>query len=128
MLLWETKETSSGTTYTPRKSPSSYKIDWEDLDKNSYRSITSGNLIDTVVSKNWSKIQFNYNCLSEAEIQALLPLLATNPLYVKAKNPVFGNEYVEMEMRCSKKSAEMLETGDYTLSFNLVQKKKVSGQ
>lgn len=128
MLLWETKETSSGTTYTPRKSPSSYKIDWEDLDKNSYRSITSGNLIDTVVSKSWSKIQFNYNCLSEAEIQALLPLLATNPLYVKAKNPVFGNEYVEMEMRCSKKSAEMLETGDYTLSFNLVQKKKVSGQ
>jgi hypothetical protein len=31
-------------------------------------------------------------------------------------------------MRCSRKSAEMLETGDYTLSFNLVQKKKVSGQ
>jgi hypothetical protein len=128
MLLWETKETSSGTTYTPRKSPSSYKIDWEDLDKNSYRSITSGNLIDTVISKSWTKIGFNYNCLSEAEIQALLPLLATNPLYVKAKNPVFGNEYVEMEMRCSRKSAEMLETGDYTLSFNLVQKKKVSGQ
>ena len=128
MLLWETKETSSGTTYTPRKSPSSYKIDWEDLDKNSYRSITSGNLIDTVVSKSWSKLQLTYNCLTEAEIQALLPLLATNPLYVKAKNPVFGNEYVEMEMRCSKKSAEMLETGDYTLSFNLVQKKKVSGQ
>jgi hypothetical protein len=128
MLLWETKETSSGTTYTPRKSPSSYKIDWEDLDNNSYRSKNSGNLIDTVISKSWAKIGFNYNCLTEAEIQALLPLLATNPLYVKAKNPVFGNEYVEMEMRCSRKSAEMLETGDYTLSFNLVQKKKVSGQ
>lgn len=128
MLLWETKETSSGTTYTPRKSPSSYKIDWEDLDNNSYRSKNSGNLIDTVISKSWAKIGFNYNCLSEAEIQALLPLLANNPIYVKAKNPVFGNEYVEMEMRCSKKSAEMLETGDYSLSFNLVQKKKVSGQ
>src|SRR5574344_1092036 len=128
MLLWETKETSSGTTYTPRKSPSSYKIDWEDLDKDSYRSINTGNLIDTVISRSWAKIAFNYNCLSEAEIQALLPLLANNPLYVKAKNPVFGNEYVEMEMRCSRKSAEMLETGDYTLSFNLVQKKKVAGQ
>jgi hypothetical protein len=128
MLLWETKETSSGTTYTPRKSPSSYKIDWEDLDNNSYRSKNSGNLIDTVISKSWAKIGFDYNCLSEAEIQALLPILADNPIYVKAKNPVFGNEYVEMEMRCSRKSAEMLETGDYTLSFNLVQKKKVSGQ
>lgn len=128
MLLWETKETSSGTTYTPRKSPSSYKIDWEDLDNNSYRSKNSGNLIDTVISKSWAKIGFNYNCLTEAEIQTILPILANNPLYVKAKNPVFGNEYVEMEMRCSKKSAEMLETGDYSLSFNLVQKKKVSGQ
>jgi hypothetical protein len=127
MLLWQIKTTSGGT-YTTQKSPSSYKIDWEDLDKNSYRSITSGNLIDTVVSKSWAKIGFNYNCLSEAEIQALLPILSTNPIYVKAKNPVFGNEYVEMEMRCSRKSAEMLETGDYTLSFNLVQKKKVSGQ
>ena len=127
MLLWETKTTSGGT-YETQKSPSSYKIDWEDLDNNSYRSKNSGNLIDTVISKSWAKIGFNYNCLTETEIQALLPLLATNPLYVKAKNPVFGNEYVEMEMRCSRKSAEMLETGDYTLSFNLVQKKKVSGQ
>lgn len=127
MLLWQIKATSGGT-YKTQKSPSSYKIDWEDLDNNSYRSKNSGNLIDTVISKSWAKIGFNYNCLSGAEIQALLPLLANNPLYVKAKNPVFGAEYVEMEMRCSKKSAEMLETGDYSLSFNLVQKKKVSGQ
>ena len=127
MLLWEVKPTS-GVTYTTMKSPSSYKIDWEDLDNNSYRSKNSGNLIDTVISKSWAKIQFNYNCLSEIEMQDILPKLSNNPIYVKAKNPVFGNEYVEMEMRCSKKSAEMLETGDYTLSFNLVQKKKVSGQ
>ena len=127
MLLWQIKATSGGT-YKTQKSPSSYKIDWEDLDKNSYRSITSGNLIDTVVSKSWSKLQLTYNCLSEDELKTLLPKLADNPIYVKAKNPVFGNEYVEMEMRCSRKSAEMLETWDYTLSFNLVQKKKVSGQ
>lgn len=127
MLLWETKTTSGGS-YTAMKTPSSYKIDWEDLDYNSYRSITSGNLIDTVVSKSWTKLQFNYKCLTEAEMKTILPILSSNPLYVRAKNPVFGTEYVEMEMRCSKKSAEMLETGDYTLSFNLVQKKKVSGQ
>lgn len=127
MLLWQIKTTANGT-YATMKTPSSYKIDWEDLDNNSYRSITSGNLIDTVVSKSWSKLQFNYNCLTEEEIQGLLPVLANNPLYVKAKNPILGSEYAEMQMRCSKKSAEMLETGDYTLSFNLVQKKKVSGQ
>lgn len=127
MLLWQTKTSLNGT-YITMKTPSSYKIDWEDLDNKSYRSITSGNLIDTVVSQSWSKIQFSYNCLTEEEIRNLLPILKNNPLYVKAKNPIFGTEYVEMQMRCSKKSAEMLETGDYTLSFNLVQKKKVSGQ
>ena len=125
MLLWEAKVSG---TYKDMKTPSSYKIYWEDLDYNSYRSKNSGNLIDNVISKSWSKLQFNYNCLTESELQTILPILANNPLYVKAKNPIFGTEYVEMEMRCSKKSAEMLETGDYTLSFNLVQKKKVSGQ
>lgn len=125
MLLWQIK---TGGTYKTQKSPSSYKIDWEDLDKNSYRSKNSGNLIDTVISKSWAKIGFSYNLLTEDELKTLLPKLANNPIYVKAKNPVFGSEYVEMEMRCSRKSAEMLETGDYTLSFNLVQKKKVAGQ
>jgi hypothetical protein len=124
MLLWKAKVSG---TYKDMKTPSSYKIDWEDLDNNSYRSKNSGNLIDTVISKSWSKISFQYNCLTENEVNTLLSVLNQNPIYVKAKNPFFSAEK-ELEMRCSKKSAEMLETGDYTLSFNLVQKKKVSGQ
>jgi hypothetical protein len=124
MAFWQAKVSGA---YTDMPTPSSFKIDWEDLDKNSYRSITSGNLIDTVISKSWSKISFQYNCLTENEVNTLLSVLNQNPIYVKAKNPFFSAEK-ELEMRCSKKSAEMLETGDYTLSFNLVQKKKVSGQ
>ena len=124
MLIWKAKVSGA---YQNMKTPSSYKIDWEDLDNNSYRSINSGNLIDTVVSKSWSKISFSYNCLTETEVNYLLTVLKQNPIYVKAKNPFFNTE-TELEMRCSKKSAEMLETGDYRLSFNLVQKKKVSGQ
>jgi hypothetical protein len=124
MLLWEAKVSG---TYKEMKTPSSYKIDWEDLDNNSYRSKNSGNLIDNVISKSWSKINFQYNCLTENEVNTLLGVLNQNPIYVKAKNPFFSAEK-ELEMRCSKKSAEMLETGDYTLSFNLVQKKKVAGQ
>jgi len=124
MLLWKAKVSG---TYKTMLTPSSYKIDYEDLDKDSFRSITSGNLIDNVISKSWSKISFQYNCLTESEVNTLLSALNQNPIYVKAKNPFFSSE-TELEMRCSKKSIEMLETGDYTLSFNLVQKKKVSGQ
>ncbi len=124
MLLWKAKVDG---TYTDMKTPSSYKIDYEDLDKDSFRSITSGNLIDNVISKSWSKISFQYNYLTKEEVNALLNVLNQNPIYVKAENPFFSSE-TELEMRCSKKSIEMLETKDYTLSFNLVQKKKVSGQ
>ncbi|HHX80657.1 MAG TPA: hypothetical protein GX692_06315 [Acholeplasmataceae bacterium] len=124
MLIWKAKIDG---TYTDMKTPSSYKIDYEDLDKDSFRSITSGNLIDNVISKSWSKISFQYNYLTKEEVNALLNVLNQNPIYVKAENPFFSSE-TELEMRCSKKSIEMLETKDYTLSFNLVQKKKVSGQ
>ncbi len=127
MILWQLKPGKTGT-YETMPTPSSYKIDWEDLDNDSYREINEGNLIDEVISKSWSKLYFSYNYLTEEQIETLLPKLKNNPLYVRAKNPVFGTEYVELEMRCSKKSAEMLETGDYLLSFNLVQKKKVDGQ
>jgi hypothetical protein len=127
MLLWYTKPSSSGT-YTQRKTPSSYKIDWEDLDANSYRSIATGNLIDTVISKKWSKLQFSYNCLSKDEVNTLMTEINKNPMYVKAMNPLFSGGYIEAQFRCSKANAEMLENGEYKLSFNLVQKKKVSGQ
>lgn len=127
MLLWQVK-TKTTDEYKTQKSPSSYKGDVEDLDNNSFRSVESGNLIDTVVSYAWSKLSLNYNYLTQEEIQNLMTILKNNPIYIKAKDPALGTEYIEMEMRCSKKSWAMLETGDYTLSFNLVQKKKVSGQ
>lgn len=127
MLLWYTKPSSSGT-YTQQLTPSSYKIDWEDLDSNTYRSIATGNLIDTVISKKWSKLQFSYKCLSESQVNSLLTIINANPIYVKAMNPFFSGGYIEGEFRCSKCSAQMLENHDYTLSFNLVQKKKVTGQ
>ena len=125
MLLWYIKENGS---YVLQKSPSKYAIDYEDLDNNTYRSINSGDLIDTVVSYSWSKIKLSYNYLTATEVKALLPKLQQNPLEIKAKNLIFGNDYVEMKMRCSRKNIEMLEDGGYTLSFNLVQKKKVTGQ
>lgn len=127
MLIWQAKSEKDGT-YINMPTPSSYGIDWEDLDSKSYRSINTGDLLDSVISKSWSKLKLSYNYLTFDKITTILSMLSNNPIYVKAKNPIFGNEYTELEMRCSKKSAELLQTGDYTLSFNLVQKKKVDGQ
>lgn len=128
MTLWEVKDTPEGEYYK-MPTPSKFKSDWEDLDKNSYRSINSGNLIDTVVSYAWLKCYFEYNCLTREERRYILQRLRKNPIYVRIEDDAISlDDKVELKMRCSKKSSEMLETGDYTLSFNLVQKIKVSGQ
>lgn len=113
---------------THQKTPSTYKIDYEDLDANSYRSKATGDLIDSVISQNWCKLYFTYNYLTESEVNSLFKITSKNPINVKAINPMFDNGYIEAQFRCSKKSVEMLQDGNYKMSFNLVQKKKVKGQ
>ena len=133
MALWQAKTTSSGQ-YTDMKTPSSYSIDWEDLDSNSYRSIANGNLTRNIIGKKWLKASFSYNYLTETELETILNVINAYPLYVKVKSPLFGvSGMLECEVYVSKVSVKMLqnqETGAkwQTLSFNIVQAKKVSGQ
>lgn len=127
MDIWYVKPSASGT-YVRQPSPSSYSGDCEDLDANSYRSKTTGNLIDNVVSTRWSKLKFSYNCLTKTQFNAITEVIKANPIYAKCLHPIFASGYIEAEFRVSKFSWNILETGDYNLSFNLVQKKKVSGQ
>ena len=129
MLLWYARSSSgSFSNDNLMLTPSTYKIDWEDLDNKTYRAISTGNLIDNVISKKWSKLQFSYKHLTEEQVNALLTVLNYNPIYVKAINPLFPGGYITAQFRCSKVSCEMLENHNYSMSFNLVQKKKVSGQ
>ena len=127
MLIWKAKA-SLNENYTIMKSPSSYKINLDDYDGDSYKSIATGNLIDNVISTNWSKLSFDYSCKNPIEVHDILQMISNNPIYVIAKNPLFPGEEIEAQFKCKSKSMEMLETGDYTLSFSLEQKKKVGGQ
>lgn len=133
-MLWEAKASSSGS-YTAMKTPSSYKIDGEDLDKNSYRSITTGDIVRPVIlGKKWQKIQFNFNYLTENEAETILTMINNYPLYLKLKSPIFGTSgVIELQGYISKFSIKMERNqttgatwGD--LSFNFVQGKKVSSQ
>lgn len=132
-MLWEAKA-SSGGTYQEMKTPSSYKIDWEDLDSNSYRSVTTGNLNRSIVSKKWFKGSFSFNYLAENELESILTMINNYPLYVRLKSPLFGsNGLLEFEAYVSKVSVSMQQNKDTgatwkELSFNIVQAKKVSGQ
>ena len=127
-VKWYIKPSASGT-YVEMLQPSDFDIDVEDLDANSYRAITTGNLIDTVVSKNWSKCKFKFKAKTLSEVQNLIAKTSTNPIYAKIENPIWASGYIEAQFRCSKKSISKCQTNDarYDVSLNLVQKNKISG-
>ena len=127
-VKWYIKPSASGT-YVAMLQPSDYEIEVEDLDANSYRAITTGNLIDTVVSKNWSKCKFKFKALTKAQVTDLVAKVSVNPIYAKMENPIWASGYVEAQFRCSKKTITKCETKTqlYDVSLNLVQKNKISG-
>jgi hypothetical protein len=134
-MLWQAKNSSG--SYVDMKTPSTYKIDYEDLDSNSYRSVTNGNLIRSRLSSKWFKGSFTFNYLEESELENILSLINQYPLYVKVKSPMFGaNGMIEIEAYVSKVSVEMLKNNPketngsqwVSLSFNIVQTKVVAGQ
>lgn len=132
-MLWQAKKNPTDN-YTTMKTPSTYKIDWEDLDSNSYRSITTGNLNRKIISKKWFKGSFTFNYLTQAEVEEIVNMVNNYPLYVKVKSPLFGKDGIlECQAYVSKVSVNMQqnkETGATwsELSFNIIQSKKVSGQ
>lgn len=134
-MLWQAKTTASGS-YQDMKTPSSYKIDYEDLDSNSYRSVTTGNLIRSRLSSKWFKGSFSFNYITQSEAESILSVINAYPLYVRIKSPMFGSSgVVEFEAYVSKVSIEMLRNNTsnssaewVNLSFNIIQSKVVNGQ
>ena len=138
-MLWQAKTPSSSGSYVDMITPSTYKIDWEDLDSNSYRSVVTGSLIRNKLVSKLYKGSMSFNYVSEADLETLMTVINQDPLYVKVKSPIFGtNGWVELECYVSKASVEMIRNDPTTnsntnnqwgkLSFNIIQAKVVSSQ
>lgn len=125
-IIWQYKDETTDE-FKDMPIPSTYDIEYEDLDDSTYRSKVTGNLIDTVVGLKWSKLLFNYRSKTALEIYDIFQVIDKNPIIVKALNPRYNNE-TEMAMRCSRANLHMNENRKYDMSFNLVQKLRVDGQ
>ena len=127
-LLWQTS--TNQTTWTDMKTPSTYKIDMEDLDVDSYRSIMTGNLIRTVIARRWFKVSMKWNFLDATEVDTILKAVNKDGVYFKFKSPAFGTSgWVQFKGYVSKMSPELLEGQvGWSLSFNVVQSEKGSFQ
>ena len=124
-LIWEARIGSSGN-YQQMKSPSAYKIDWEDLDKNSYRSTVNGNLFRHPLSKHWYKIAFSWGYLTAAEVKTIVEKVNQDNLYIRCQSPAFGTDnQIVLQGYVSRISTEMLEGQiGYTLSFNFIESRR----
>ena len=128
-MVWK----SDGET---QKSPSSFKLDIEDIDCDSYRSTVTASLIDKVLAKGLVKASFSYDLCSEEEAEKLMAETWKNPMNLDIKCPILGGKILSAEFRCSKRQCEMIKTDDkeksnetkWKVSFSVSQKKKVAGQ
>lgn len=135
-LIWRAK---SGTmsSYQQMKSPSSYKIEWEDLDKNSYRSTINGNLFRHPLSKHWYKIGFTYSFLTPTELKTIVGIVNADNLNIQCQSPAFGTastgtsdpfdgkDIVTLQGYVAKMSTEMIEGQlGYALTFNFVESRR----
>lgn len=119
-----------------QKSPSSFSLDIEDIDCDSYRSTITASLIDKVLAKGLVKASFSFDLCSEAEAEALMAETWKNPMNLVIKCPILGGKTLEATFRCSKRKCEMIKTDSteqstetkWKVSFSVSQKKKVSGQ
>lgn len=119
-----------------KKTPSTYKIEMEDFDNDSYRSVVTAALLDTVIAKGMHQVQFGYDYLTEQEAEDILQDTYKNPINLWIKSPGIVGGILEAPFRCAKRSCEMYQTSNdqgveenrWKISFNLSQKKKVAGQ
>lgn len=131
-ILWQVYKNNNWVTM---KTPSSFDLDGDDLDNNSYRSFSSGDINRTIIGKKWQSAKFEYNHLTEAEAEAICEVLDLNPMQAKFKSPAptSTNGIWTGYCYCSKWHISMRQnkqTGAIwqNLTFTLVQGKKVSGQ
>lgn len=119
-----------------QKSPSSFSINIDDIDIDSYRSTINASLIDKTLAKGMLKCSFSFDYLTEQEAEELIALTWNNPMPLEIKCPILGGKTLKADFRCAKRTCDMISTDGETesektkwkVSFTCSQKTKVRGQ
>lgn len=119
-----------------QKSPSSFDLDIDDIDIDSYRSPVNASLIDKTLAKGMIKASFSFDYLTEEEAEHLMALTWNNPMPLNIKCPILGGKQIEADFRCGKRKCSMISTTQeenssktrWKVSFSVSQKKKIKGQ
>ncbi len=117
--------------------PSTYSLEIEDTDKDSYSSVVDGSLIDNPIAVGMLKGLFSWDFNSEEEAERLIQKTYKNPFVIDIKAPVVKGGFLEaVKFRVSKRKVEMIDTEQgiatektrWRTSFNLMQKELTDAQ
>ena len=118
------------------KSPSSFSLQIDDIDIDSYRSKVTAELIDKSLAKGMIGLSVSWDYLTEEEAEQIMAYTWINPMPMVIKCPILGGKTLEANFRCAKRKCDMISTDDvenstktkWKVSFTASQKQKVSGQ
>lgn len=117
--------------------PSTYTLEIEDVDNDSYTSAVTAELIDSPIAIGMLKASFSWDLNSEEEAERLIQKTYKNPFLIDIKVPVIKGGFLEaVKFRVSKRKVEMIDTEQgvvtektrWRTSFNLMQKELTEAQ
>lgn len=117
--------------------PSTYSVDIEDTDNDSYTSKKTGTLIDNPIAVGMLKLSMAWEFNTEEEAEELCQKTFKNPFVLDVKVPVVEGGFLEgAKFRVSKRHVDMVKTEKgmdtektkWKTSFNLMQKELTEAQ
>lgn len=121
---------------TVMPSPSSFSLQIDDVDLDSYRSTDTASLIDKTLAKGLIGLSVGWDYLTEEESEEIMEYTWENPMPLTIKAPILGKRTITANFRCAKRKCEMISTDEeeestetrWKISFTASQKEKVDGQ
>lgn len=111
--------------------PSTYSLEIEDVDNDSYTSAVDAELIDNPIAVGMLKGSMSWDFNTEEEAEQLIQKTYKNPFILDIKAPVVDGGFLEAaRFRVSKRKVDMIDTEKgvstsetrWKASFNLMQK------
>lgn len=118
------------------KSPSSFSIQIDDIDLDSFRSPVDAELIDKTLAKGMIGLSISWDYLTEEEAEKIMAMTWQNPMSLTIKCPILGGKLLTADFRCAKRKCDMIQTDEeeetdntkWKVSFTASQKKPIEGQ
>ena len=118
------------------KSPSSFSLQIDDQDLDSYRSPDTAELIDKTLAKGLVGLSAGWDYLSEEEAEEIMARTWLNPMPLEIKCPILGGKVLKADFRCAKRKCDMIQTDEedesdatkWKISITASQKQAVDGQ